>query len=151
MSKNLQYVLVVIIVLAILYLLYKNSSESYNSESYNSCNQQPDKSNIDVDKSKSVSTSYDTSKDVSAKSKTLVVYYTTWCGYSKRFLQQLKSDLEHKLNKIGVTVELVDCQEPEKCIGIKGYPTLILYTNKGKTVYQGDRSEENLIAFCLQH
>jgi thiol-disulfide isomerase/thioredoxin len=148
MDKKLQYVLVVIIVLAILYLLYKNSSESYNS-----CSQKQDVKESIVPKT----TTYKIAKSDDNKSKsqkTLVVHHTTWCGYSKRFNQQMKQGLEDKLNKVNVNVEYVDCEEePEKCVsaGVRGYPTLILYTDKGKTVYQGDRSDEHLTTFCLQH
>lgn len=148
MGKNLQYVLVVIIVLAILYLLYKNSSESYCECPQNSkmdSNNEPKSTVHEIKKS---------IENATKGNKTLVVHHTTWCGYSKRFLQQLKLGLEDKLKKNGVNVEHVDCEkEPEICIsaGVKGYPTLILYTDKGKTVYQGDRSDEHLTAFCLQH
>ena len=146
MGKNLQYVLVVIIVLAILYLLYKNSSESYTG-----CPQKSEM--VSNNEPKSVVHKIKKSEETSTKgNKTLVVHHTTWCGYSKRFLQQLDMGLEDKLKNVGVNVELIDCQEePEKCLGVKGYPTLILYTDKGKTIYQGDRSDENLTAFCLQH
>ena len=148
MNKNSQYVLVVIIVLAILYLLYKNSSESYTG-----CPQKSEM--VSNNELKSVVHKIKKSEEQTTKgNKTLAVHHTTWCGYSKSFLQQLKLGLEDKLNKVGVNVELVDCQEdPEKCVsaGVKGYPTLILYTDKGKTVYQGDRSDEHLTAFCLQH
>jgi thioredoxin-related protein len=140
LGKNSQYVLVVIIVLAILYLLYRNSSEYY------SCSQKNNKQEHMDHKS--------TSNKTEENKKTLVVYHTTWCGYSKRFLQQLKLGLEDKLNKVGVNVEYVDCEEePEKCVsaGVKGYPTLILYSDKGKTIYQGDRSDEHLATFCLQN
>lgn len=139
LGKNSQYVLVVIIVLAILYLLYRNSSENYSCSQKNNKQEHMDPKNPDKNEK---------------NKKTLVVHHTTWCGYSKRFLQQLKLGLEDKLNKVGVNVEYVDCEEePEKCVsaGVKGYPTLILYSDKGKTVYQGDRSDEHLATFCLQH
>jgi hypothetical protein len=148
MGKNLQYVLVVIIVLAILYLLYKNSSESYTG-----CPQKLEM--VNNNEPKSVVHKIKKSEEQTTKgNKTLVVYYTTWCGYSTRFLQQLELGLKHKLHEVGINVKLVDCQKhPEECIseGVKGYPTLILYTDKGKTVYQGDRRDEHLTAFCLQH
>lgn len=140
LDKKSQYVLIVIIVLGILYLLYRNSSENY------SCSQKNNKQEHMDPKS--------TSNKTEENKKTLVVHHTTWCGYSKRFLQQLKLGLEDKLNKVDVNVEYVDCEEePEKCVsaGVKGYPTLILYSDKGKTVYQGDRSDEHLTTFCLQH
>ena len=148
MGKNYQYVLVVIIVLAILYLLYKNSSESYGGYKEKSemlSNNEP----------KSVVHKIKKSEETSTKgNKTLAVHHTTWCGYSTRFLNQLDMGLEDKLNKVGVNVVRVDCEKDhDQCVsaGVKGYPTLILYTDRGKTVYQGDRSDEHLTTFCLQH
>jgi hypothetical protein len=102
MNKNSQYVLVVIIVLAILYLLYKNSSESYTG-----CPQKSEM--LSNNESKSVIHKIKKSEEPSTKgNKTLVVHHTIWCGYSTRFLQQLKLGLEDKLNKVGVNVVLVD-------------------------------------------
>ena len=148
MGKNYQYVLVVIIVLAILYLLYKNSSESYGDY-------QKKSEMLSKNEPKSVVHKIKKSEETSTKgNKTLAVHHTTWCGYSTRFLNQLDMGLEDKLNKVGVNVVRVDCEKDhDQCVsaGVKGYPTLILYTDKGKTVYQGDRSDEHLTTFCLQH
>ena len=140
MNKNSKYVLVVIMILAILYLLYKNSSESYSS-----CNAKP--SMIEHNDNMEEKTEHNSSKK-------LVVHHTTWCGYSRKHLQQMKNGLEKKLNDVGVTVEYVDCDKnPEKCVsaGVRGYPTLILYTDKGSVKYNGNRSEQDLLTFVQKH
>ena len=109
MDKNLKYVLVVIIILAILYLLYKNSSESYSS-----C-------------AKPMTQKHTERVGGSQHSKKILdVYHTTWCGYSKSFLNELKQNNEI-LNKNGITVNLHDCdKEVELCVkeNVRGYPTV---------------------------
>jgi hypothetical protein len=150
MDKNSKYVLVVIMILAILYLLYKNSSESYSS-----CNVKPSMMEHNDNMEEKIEHNDNMEEKIEHNSsKKLVVHHTTWCGYSRTHLQQMKNGLEKKLNDVGVTVEYVDCDKnPEKCVsaGVRGYPTLILYTDKGSVKYNGNRSEQDLLTFVQKH
>ena len=139
MNKNSKYVLVVVMILAILYLLYRNSSESYSTCARRN---QPDTHD-------SV-TMHQNDETKSSASKKLVVHHTTWCGYSRQHLNQMKQGLEKKLNDVGVKVEYIDCdKDKEACVraGVRGYPTLILHTEKGAVRYNGNRSEQDLLNF----
>lgn len=154
MDENFKYVLVIVMILAILYLLYKNSSESYSSCSA----KQPVAVNKDnmIYKDDMIykHDTEDKTNTISRGSKKLVIYYTTWCGYSRQHLQQMKNGIEKKLNDNGVTVKYVDCdKEKEECVsaGVRGYPTLILYTSKGAVKYNGNRSEQDLLSFVQKH
>ena len=140
MNENFKYVLVIIMILAILYLLYKNSLESYSS-----CDtiMPTENNNSDTIVDPSV-------EKLSNPNKTLVVYHTTWCGYSRQFLQQMNQGFEKKLNDVGVNVKYVDCdQNKQECAkaGVSGYPTLILYTDKSQVRYNGNRSELDILQF----
>lgn len=87
--------------------------------------------------------------DSISKNPTLGVYYTNWCGYSKRFLNELDNGLKNKLES-SVSVKLVDCEKnPDECkrLNVRGYPTVILHKNNEDILYNGNRSEDDLINF----
>jgi len=86
--------------------------------------------------------------------KTLGVYYTEWCGYSRQFLQQLNDGLLKDIQNNNVTVKLVDCdKDKETCaaLNISGFPTVILHTTSDNIAYNGDRSHDDLINFIKSH
>ena len=134
MDKNTKYVLIVIVVIGILYLLYKNSSESLSSSESNT-----------------VQKSTDTDKMQEENSKTkLSVYYTNWCGYSQRFNKDLDDGLEADINKLNVPVERVDCEKNKnlcESLGVPGYPTVLLHKDDKIVQYNGDRSKTDLLNF----
>jgi len=135
MDKNTKYVLIVVVIIGILYLLYKNHSESLSSGE-------------DVkQKSKDINQQQDNDK----KSKTkLSVYYTNWCGYSQRFNKDLDDGLEADINKLNVPVERVDCEKNKnlcESLGVPGYPTVLLHKDDKILQYNGDRSKTDLLNF----
>ena len=76
---------------------------------------------------------------------TLKLYYTEWCGWSKRFLpvwEQLeKSNLWCKLVKI-------NCENNKGlCANVPGYPYITLEKNGKQIDYNGDRTYDDLIKF----
>jgi thiol-disulfide isomerase/thioredoxin len=83
----------------------------------------------------------------------IVLYYATWCGYSKMFLPIWdKFEKYAKENLPKLVVKSIRCEggEERACFekGIEGYPTVILYPkNKTELVFESDRSLEQLIEF----
>ena len=78
-----------------------------------------------------------------AAGKTLVLYFTPWCGHCKA----LKPEWE-KLEQTGikgVTIRKVNADENKdeaRDAGVEGYPTIILYNNGEKKVYSGARTAD---------
>ena len=133
---NTETLLVLIVIgLILLYLIYNNKNNCENLDTINT----------DV-------VSKGTKKE---NLKTLGVYYTNWCGYSQQFLSQMKNGLYKELENY-VNINLVDCEKDEttkkQCtqLGIRGFPTIILHTEKENIIYDGDRSHDDLIQF-VQH
>jgi hypothetical protein len=84
----------------------------------------------------------------------LKVFYTNWCGWSKRILsllesQEFKIAFESVKNKCDLV--LVDCEgsgkEECKANNIKGYPTMMLFKNNVPTEYDGPRTTEAIIKY----
>jgi thiol-disulfide isomerase/thioredoxin len=89
-------------------------------------------------------------KNSSNVNKTLGVYYTEWCGYSRSFLKELDEGLQDEIQKNNVNVKLVDCEKnKEECakLNIQGFPSIILHSSNGDIIYNGDRSKSDLINF----
>ena len=135
--KTETLIVIIIVGLILIYLIYKNQNNSENLD------------NISTDV---VSTT--TINKNNDNIPTLGVYYTNWCGYSRHFLSDLENGLQRDLEK-HVNVKLIDCekdQNKELCnkLGVRGFPTLILHTNKEHIMYNGDRSHDDLVRF-VQH
>jgi hypothetical protein len=126
----------VIIVLLILYFLYKKNQE-----------------NLDIINENDTSDD-ETNKINETNVPILGVYYTEWCGYSQRFLRELKEEIipsleQNKLDK-EFQIKLVDCEKhKEECEknNVPGFPTLILHKGAESINYEGDRSASDLISF----
>jgi len=81
----------------------------------------------------------------------LKLYYTEWCGFSKRFMP-VWEDLERYLtdNKITLEHEKIDCEKnKEKCSTIEGYPTVILEKDGKEIIMDGTypRSLDGILKF----
>jgi len=80
-----------------------------------------------------------------------VEFYAPWCGHCKH-LEPIYDKLATELRGRGVTIAKVDCVQ-EKTIqaehGIRGFPTLKLFKDGGKTVvdYKGGRDVASFSAF----
>lgn len=87
----------------------------------------------------------------------LVLYYATWCGYSKQFLPIWKEFVETHAKEIdGLVTRSVICEggEERACFekGVEGYPTVILYPkNNTEVVFNGDRTVSELEQFVHKH
>lgn len=129
MDKNTKYVLIALAIVGILYLLYRNRSESLTSEQEKPVVNKEEKNSTE---------------------NKLGVYYTNWCGYSQRFNKELDEGLEEDINKLNVSVERIDCDKEKKLcqsLGVPGYPTLLLHKDDKVIQYNGDRSKSDLLNF----
>lgn len=86
------------------------------------------------------------------------VYYTNWCGWSKRALALINSsEFQTQMNEIKDKAEvvLVDCENggEQECSAnnIRGYPTMILFKNNKPIEFQGERTTEGIISFIKQN
>lgn len=87
----------------------------------------------------------------------IILYYATWCGYSKQFLPIWKQFQDAMTSMPNIKVSSVLCEggmESEcKSKGVQGYPTVIFYNKNGNsTTFEGDRNVQELINFvkkCL--
>lgn len=124
--------------LILVYLIYNNQNPNPNSNPNSTENLENVNSNTSAD-----------------TKKVLGVYYTNWCGYSRHFLSDLENGLQKDLEK-HVTVRLFDCEKDENkqlCnkLGVRGFPTVILHTEKDNVMYNGDRSHDDLMNFVQHH
>ncbi len=116
----------VILALVILYVL---SSKAYENK----------ESKIRMIPAGNEGSSYNKSKPI------LKLYYTNWCGWSKKFLPTW-AKLEKSVKN--VKFEAIDCEKNKgMCDKIPGYPFLILEKNGKKITYNGDRSYADVTKF----
>ncbi|ARF09351.1 thioredoxin [Catovirus CTV1] len=90
----------------------------------------------------------------SDKQYKIILYYTTWCGYSIKILPEWEKFMEHiKKNNINnLIVEKIDCDKNKSETGhISGYPTIIFYDDEGNHITMNDpkysRTKEGLSQF----
>ena len=87
----------------------------------------------------------------------LKLYSVEWCGHCRRFKKE--GGVWEKLNNnqlLKNKCKLIDIdgdqnQSEVMKNDIEGFPTLILFTKNKKIVYQGDRTEKDIIKFLKKH
>ena len=83
----------------------------------------------------------------------IILYYATWCGYSKQFLPEWQKFEDYGKTKLnGLKITKIQCEDGNEnlCMqkGVEGYPTIILYLKDGSEMkFDGDRTTEQLINF----
>ena len=87
----------------------------------------------------------------------IVLYYTSWCGYSRQFLPVWDEFGKYaKTNFPNLRVTRVRCESDNEALcqqkNIPGYPTVIIYPkNESEVVFDGPRNKEALIKFVKQN
>jgi len=87
----------------------------------------------------------------------IVLYYATWCGYSKMFLPEWEKFEEYaKENFEQLIVNKIRCEAGNEQIcfekDITGYPTVILYLDDGsEKQFMYERTSEKLIKFVKEY
>ncbi len=101
-------------------------------------------------------------QSISSSKMQFKVFYTNWCGWSKKALALLDSEeFKDKIKEVADKAEVVrvDCETngKEECKQreISGYPTMILYKNengKEKPIeFNGERTAEGIVSFIKQN
>lgn len=87
----------------------------------------------------------------------IVLYYATWCGYSRMFLPEWqKFETYAKGNLPNLKVSSIRCEGGNEATctqkGVDGYPTIILYLNSGKELqFNGERTSQQLVDFVKKY
>ncbi len=103
---------------------------------------------------KNVNEHFDTNKKIDKEPKPeLVLYYATWCHFSREFLDDWSKFEEHaKVNLPQIRVMSVRCEGENEATcqqkGVKGYPTVIMYLVDGSEhKFEGERTVDGLKNF----
>lgn len=89
----------------------------------------------------------------SRNSNELVLYYTEWCGWSKKFLPEW-NELESSNEIKNVTLRKVECEKnpDNKCKSIEGFPTIILYKSGKEIEFNSHpRTKDGVLAFLKEN
>lgn len=97
------------------------------------------------------------SEDNNDNTAEMVLYYTSWNGYSKTFLPEWER-FEHyavqNFKNLRVKQILCDGGNEPICMqrGVEGYPTIMLYLDDGTEIkFDRERSFQSLIDFVTLH
>ena len=158
-NKNTIIFIIIVILLGILFFMSKKS-ENYTS----SCSREP-MDNIAATQQvvkqiteSQKSTEQPMTQQTQNNKLEFRVYYTNWCGWSKKALALLNSDeFKTEMNKIQdkATIVLLDCEGDgkDKCDAekIQGFPTMKLSKNGELIEFDGPRTTEGIISFIKEH
>jgi len=115
------------------------------------------KTNSNINNSLSLKNIFGGKEKPKKKLPELKLYSVEWCGHCRRFKNKNGVWEKIKNNKILKNkVKLIDIDGDEKQSevmenNIEGYPTLILFLKNKKIVYNGERTEKDIIKFLKKH
>lgn len=157
-SLTIIIILLIVIILLLLYLNFKKMSEISSDCSCAVSPKIEKLENVQAEvqgrpEVKNIATAPSGQQD-----HVFAVYYATWCGYSRDFLDEynnrLLPELDEKHPEIKARVKFVlnDCdKDKELCIknNIDGFPTLILHKPNGQNIEfnSGARTTATIIKF----
>ena len=76
----------------------------------------------------------------------LKLYYTNWCGWSKKFLPVW--DQLNNLKQISIPMKKIDCEKnKDQCNGIPGFPYVVIERGNNRIEYKGNRTAKDIINF----
>ena len=153
-NQNTIIFIIIVILLGILFFMSKKS-ENYTS----SCSREPmDNMPPTQQVVQQIKESQPSTLSTPTNKIEFRVYYTNWCGWSKKALALLNSDeFKTEMNKIQdkATLVLLDCEADgkEKCDAekIQGFPTMKLSKNGELIEFDGPRTTEGIISFIKEH
>lgn len=154
---------IIVVIIVVLYFLYKYQNEHYKKRSV-------DSQNACVSKVNSCNSGCANTNPVKYFEKTgyydykgsvenfdgndlpvLNLYYTDWCGWSQKFLP-VWAKLEQKVSKSNlknkVKLEKINCESnKDRCGGVPGFPFIVLNKNGNKINFEGNRDLPTLEGF----
>jgi len=86
----------------------------------------------------------------------IVLYYTSWCGYSRQFLPEWQKFEEYAKNNLkNLKVTTIACESGNENLctqkGIEGFPTVVLYPKNGTEItFDKERKMEKIIDFVKE-
>lgn len=96
-------------------------------------------------------------RDIDNKKGEIILYYATWCGYSRNFLPEWeKFEIYAKNNLPNCRVRSIRCESDNEALcfqkGIEGYPTVVLYPTNGTEIkFDKERTSDKLVEFVKEH
>eukprot|EP00353_Schmidingerella_taraikaensis_P010239 CAMPEP_0185581214 /NCGR_PEP_ID=MMETSP0434-20130131/18177_1 /TAXON_ID=626734 ORGANISM="Favella taraikaensis, Strain Fe Narragansett Bay" /NCGR_SAMPLE_ID=MMETSP0434 /ASSEMBLY_ACC=CAM_ASM_000379 /LENGTH=124 /DNA_ID=CAMNT_0028199699 /DNA_START=26 /DNA_END=400 /DNA_ORIENTATION=- len=96
----------------------------------------------------------ETFEDAVESGTAFVKFYAPWCGHCKRLAPTWDKLADEFATEDGVTIAKVDCTtDRDVCSsqGVRGYPTLKLFTNGESTKYAGGRDLGSLKDYVVSH
>ncbi len=84
--------------------------------------------------------------------KVIMAFIATWCGWSKKFMAQIESEIKPKIKaeSLPIDIEIIDSDKQEEMcqkFNVQGFPTIIIKNQDKYHMYNGDRSTKDLIEF----
>lgn len=162
MKPNIEWLTLILITITIILLfILISKNDIHNKKTKCECysdpnlisNQMPEQMNIVQESSQNVILGSVLNKISPFDSKpTLVLYYTTWCGYSQQFMPIWDELKKSKLSEL-VSFEQLDCDKSSNIChqdNIYGYPSLTLKKADGTIIKFSDnepRTKEKVLEF----
>lgn len=87
------------------------------------------------------------------KNAKVVLYYASWCGYSKQFLPEWEKFVKSASNSLpNIQTQAISCENgtEKQCAeqGVEGYPTILVHLDNRVIAYDGERSAKALTSYC---
>lgn len=152
--SNIKWSYVIIIVLAIIIVvMYVNKTMCSKNKYENEEGYEP----VSINNKKNDDQIIEEVKRQDPSIGEIVLYYATWCGYSRLILPEWdKFEKYVKENIPNLRIRKLKCEggDERTCVekGIKGYPTIILYPNNDTEImFDKERTTDELIKFVKEN
>jgi thioredoxin-like negative regulator of GroEL len=160
-NVNWKYIaLIVFIIIVVVCIICWFRSGTNNSEQVthirNINNGQEHKQIVTEGMDSSINSNNNANKESYPKDE-IILYYATWCGYSRMFLPEWEKFVAYaKDNLPSVKVSSIRCEDGNEAVctqkGVEGYPTIILYLKNGEQIqFAGERNTKQLSDFIRKN
>lgn len=80
-------------------------------------------------------------------------YYTSWCGWSQKFLPEWQKFINTTTNLNNIETISILCDDPknnDQCSSVPGFPSIIIESNDKTINYDGGRTSDEIHNFINQ-